>query len=192
MKLKIMNQVMLAAVMVTGSFMVSQPAQAASLTGTLDVTIFGAINNISGTSVDFDNTAKSFAVGANNTGDFASYSGGTITLSDLPLAGGATPFLTLQKTGLTTISFNLFSFNLTDFEVGEEFVVNNIVGAFTPGNTPSLPTQSQLGAFKFDPLINTTSIAITAIPTPALLPGIIGLGLSVLRQRRSASQEFER
>lgn len=57
----------------------------------------------------------------------------------------------------------------------------NVAGV-TTGNNGQHANLSHLSVFTSEP---------TAIPTPALLPGLIGLGLGVLRKRRQQEQSAE-
>lgn len=126
--------------------------------------------------------------------------------------------LSLEKTSITTwslfggqvndfisgmdngIKFTLTAFNLTKSTNG---FLADIDGFFTaPPKFPSvaaaggLSTQSGLTKLVFtgSDLIETKSGSsfsgdITAVPTPALLPGLLGLGVAALRKRKTAATE---
>jgi hypothetical protein len=76
----------------------------------------------------------------------------------------------------SSANFKLTS--ITSQQVSNSYVYN-LSGFFgtTPG-TGTLTTQVGSGA-------RSWSATITAIPTPALLPGLIGLGVGVLRKRKA-------
>jgi len=64
-----------------------------------------------------------------------------------------------------------------------------IVAAFAPSTTqyvPSNPTSTYAttGTWRFDMVTINADPATSAIPTPALLPGLTGLGLSLWRKRK--------
>jgi len=87
-------------------------------------------------------------------------------------------------------SANLWSNNNT-FNLSSILGVNNnanfafrIVSAFaptTPGYAGTGGTYATDGSWRFD----MATVNATAIPTPALLPGLVGIGLSLLRKRKS-------
>ena len=56
----------------------------------------------------------------------------------------------------------------------------------------SAPAQTGVGAFRFRVLNgNISQVSVTTIPTPALLPGLLGLGVAALRKRKSEESEVE-
>jgi len=67
--------------------------------------------------------------------------------------------------------------------------------AFTSPNSGSTPAIVGLGAFKFkisqSNMGNQASLGVQTIPTPALLPGLLGLGVAALRKRKSEESEVE-
>jgi hypothetical protein len=64
-----------------------------------------------------------------------------------------------------------------------------IVAAFAPGTSAYAPSNSTstygtAGTWRFD-MVTVSADPTTAIPTPALLPGLLGFGVSVWRKRKS-------
>jgi hypothetical protein len=84
------------------------------------------------------------------------------------------------------------TFTLTSFSLlkgaGDSFTANNFTGFFSPtiGVDPigSFTTQ---GTFKVQG--TSFSTTITAVPAPALLPGLVAVGASVLRKRKDKTAE---
>ena len=67
--------------------------------------------------------------------------------------------------------------------------------AFAPPNSGSSPAVVGLGAFRFQitskKMTNQASIGVETIPTPALLPGLIGMGIAALRKRKFEESDME-
>lgn len=96
------------------------------------------------------------------------------------------PLFTLSKPGEVNIDFFATSASLVDFDPGVNFIAN-INGYFNDGT----PGNGGAGVFKLTKNINGDA-EFEAIPTPALLPGLVGMGLAVLRKRkRDAAEEAE-
>jgi len=83
---------------------------------------------------------------------------------------------------------NTVLLSLEDFSSAFDF--NKFTSTFTATNT-STPLKF---AFRQDSnkfRLDNVSVTATAIPTPALLPGLLGLGVGVLRKRKAASTAVE-
>lgn len=84
---------------------------------------------------------------------------------------------------------NDVTFELTDFvfnkQTGDSTVFKGIFrsGSFSIGGVGRFTSQTDLG----NP--SSYSLSIVAVPTPALLPGLIALGAGVVRKRKVASLE---
>jgi len=184
------------------------PAQAASLDGGLQFASTGAkAAKISNTKVNLQlSQSGPFSI-INATGDFVGVTGAPVfkdlilnlTGGTLNNGGGfsaAAPvgsFISGLMLGANPVSFNLTdgafvgffktatNFNLSGFFNGE-FVSNGItIGA---GSIASLSSTSFAGT--------SGQVASTAIPTPALLPGLLGLGVAALRKRKGEGSEAEK
>jgi len=175
----------------------AMPAQALSLSGTLNFT--GEVV-IDGTSDDFSaDFINAVVSGVTSSGDFAGASGAGI--SDFSIFGGelspdpVDPFLS----GIVLASGDIVDFVLTGFEGDTGFFVGAPGGAgdiavlegfFVNGDTTvaagSLTTQ-----LASSPTGTTYSSSLTAveIPTPALLPGLVGMGVAALRKRKALAEE---
>ena len=85
-------------------------------------------------------------------------------------------------------TFTLTTFNLVRGISGNDFVADNFRGFFTPtvggDGIGDFTTQAS-----FRVQGTSFSTTITAVPTPALLPGLVALGAGVLRKRKAAEAE---
>jgi hypothetical protein len=89
--------------------------------------------------------------------------------------------------------FNNQSFNLSSV-IGANNNANfafQIVSAFAPNSTSYSPTTStstyaSTGTWRFD-MVTVNADNATPIPTPALLPGLVGFGLSLWQKRKGIS-----
>ena len=175
----------------TGVTLATAPAQAAGLTGQLD---FVWIADATPTSIDF----YTFGGAADDsrgdvgdvlniiaTGDFSSllFTGGVVKdLSSIPLPGG-TPISQWLDFNGTAFDFKLLSFTNTS---GLQYEFKGIFADGTIG-TGELSTQiSGTGVKSY----STTIVAAgEQIPTPALLPGLIAMGVGMLRKRKAEAVE---
>lgn len=175
---------------------VVSPAEAASIRGTLNFTEVGGplVNEVSLTTVDFNNTRGIFEVAGSSTGTFSRLVGNAITiLSDIDLTtfSGSLPFLSVDGGPLFTVT----AFTDTDFRIrnGRETFEANVRGFFSdgPNSIPVKPTS-------FFIAVNTTGggntrdnvdFSIETVPTPALLPGLVGMGVAAFRKRKSEEEE---
>jgi hypothetical protein len=93
-------------------------------------------------------------------------------------------------TGLANnVQYTLESFNLT--KTGNIFSAN-YTGFFTPptSGTPGLGGLTSQGSFSITDGSSFSS-TITAVPTPALLPGLLGIGAAALRKKRKEGEAEE-
>ncbi|MBE9138776.1 PTPA-CTERM sorting domain-containing protein [Nodosilinea sp. LEGE 07088] len=100
------------------------------------------------------------------------------------LSGGPVVWLSGLANG---IGFTLEAFDLTQNPSSSFEAL--ISGFFTPSGLAGSGSLTAQGGFK----LNGTSFSadITAIPTPALLPGLVGLGFAALRKRKQEDAEQE-
>ena len=168
------------------------PAQAAGIRGTLNFTEVGGplVNSVSATNVDFNNSFGISKVDGSSSGSFASLVGKKITiLNDINVANfpGNLDFLSVDSGPLFVLT------DLLDAEFrqrdGRGTFEANVRGFFTDG-TSSMPVSSR----SFFIAVNTVGggnnrdnidFSIETVPTPALLPGLIGMGVAALRKRKS-------
>lgn len=117
-----------------------------------------------------------------SVGDLALKKTGTDTWE---LSGGAVGnWLSGLDNGL---NFELNTFNLKKIN---SFFAADIEGIFRPANLDGTGGFTSQGELEFDG--TTFSANITAgeeIPTPALLPGLVGMGVAALRRRKSEEGE---
>ncbi len=191
-----------ATTIVAGSAMSLSPAQAAILSpGTinLDSNAVTASSPDGGATVALNLNGFGIAL---TTGGFVGL-GGAPTVLPLTLTRGASlgggNFLYTTPLPINNFISNLF---LGGDEVFVDIINATFFGRFTsPTNfsflgdliqthfrsTNQLPGGGALQSFTLTN--NSSSIDLVAIPTPALLPGLIGLGLGVLRKRKAEGAE---
>ena len=171
------------------------PAQALGFTGSYAPSNFTLINNNADGSVDTSGSPASIGLagGNNGSGQF----GQTSYLANAVSAGLVSfkwDYFSRDRDGAT---FDPFGYLLN--------------GSFSQLTQGSLSSQTGLASFavkagdKFGFAVQTTDnilgragvqiskfdVAPTAIPTPALLPGLVGLGFGVLRKRKAAAMAVE-
>jgi hypothetical protein len=196
MNLKTLTFGTLAASTVIFASTVVAPAQAATVTGTLNFAKDGNVANITSSQIDFNNTADFFSVGNTSTGTFAGLQGNGITiLNDLTLPfSSAFDFLqvnggpTFRITGLSNSSFQNPSGS--NFSLFSANVLGNFIdaGDITPGQSNSFIVTAQSDFGKFTNVSINSSVP-APVPTPALLPGLVGMGIAALRKRKSEELE---
>jgi len=196
----------------TGTALVSTPAQAISLTGSINLTgdppASASIPDLTAVNQSGNATfnAPTFITGS---GDFSSVNPFAISINPLPLklealatilgttvkqysSTGANPFINFgsQTIGGDTnnLSFvlnpGLFTGTFTNGGFNLTTVAGPLFGQFMFGNTTA--ANGTLTAFQTASNSGyTISLTATPIPTPALLPGLIALGAGVLRKRKS-------
>lgn len=131
-------------------------------------------------------------VAAGSTGEFAAFVGKSVVLKDFSLAsvgankwsftGNLSEFINVDS---DAIKFDLFSFDL-ERGAGGDWIAS-LTGQFQGGLS---------GIGEFDPVNNRRfvrgagspyTLDITAVPTPAMIPGLVGMGLAALRKRKDES-----
>jgi hypothetical protein len=131
-------------------------------------------------------------VAAGSTGEFAAFVGKSVVLKDFSLAsvgankwsfaGSLSEFINVDS---DAIKFDLFTFDL-ERGAGGDWIAS-LTGQFQGGLS---------GIGEFDPVNNRNfvrgsgtpyTLDITAVPTPAMIPGLIGMGLAALRKRKDES-----
>lgn len=199
----------LSAVAVCSAVAVSAPAQAASIAGqtlsfngSVRLETPGAATSLLNFS-SFDDTTFGTATVADAANDVFGLGGEAFSIGDLTLTntsattwelttGSVTNWLSGLPNGLgfTLEQFVLESVSVTAGPATVPLYVAFISGFFTPsglGGDGSLTSQGSL-VFSTG---SSFSADITAVPTPALLPGLVGLGVAALRKREQAGAEEE-
>ena len=178
-----------------GSVLGIAPAQAISLNGSVTISGQSTFSTVgSTTTIDFLNqTVSGFF------GDFSPLNNQAVTVKPLTLVNGFTSsvnsfidFGTFTKSGTTgNLSFvlNPSTFNTVGLgSVGG--VAGKLDGFFQFGG--STVAKGSLLAASFGSAKNSFSqitINTTAVPTPALLPGLLALGAGVIRKRKAQATE---
>lgn len=182
------------------------PAQAASIAGeTLQFGGRAALNSVDVNSIatlSFNNFDLTPNEAINGSSVFAfGVPGTTFSINNLSLlrtgdsvwelSDGPVAWLSGLDNGVgfTVERFDLFRLGSGNFEA-------SIIGFFTPSGLAGdggLTSQGNL-AFTGNPMVPgaTFSGGVTAVPTPALLPGLVGLGVAAFRKRNgqdSSEQE---
>jgi len=182
MTLKLKSLVIVAAVSTTAAFGThASPASAASLTWNLNAQFAGG-----GTATgSFDYDATSGVLSQFNIKTLP----GTSAPSNFLFPGAA--YTSASSTGSLQDSIRLEL-------IGSEFSFQTLFSAplTEVGGTISLVPSFSFEKRTFpggvglirDLASGTVTASAAAVPTPALLPGLIGLGLSALRQKRKAAQ----
>jgi hypothetical protein len=127
-----------------------------------------------------------------STGSFANYTLGAGLIKDLtlpaPTAAQRDDFLRFAATSIQLNPFSLPTwtgrFDLTSFTVASP-TTYNFTGIFEVSGFDPTPG---IGQLTFQDLSNPTSYSLSVsvpIPTPALLPGLLGLGVAALRNRKA-------
>lgn len=149
-------------------------------------------------------TANQGVTVASATGDFASTNNTPIArIRDLNLNPTLNPnqfklgTLTNFLTGLDLLGgTNNFSFSLLSFVYDKTTGIGRFQGTFADG-TVGLGTfvlGSAITSPAGNPVVTNDfnyTLSVTAVPTPALLPGLIGMGLAALRKRKAELEQPE-
>jgi hypothetical protein len=190
-----------ATAVIVGSSIAISPAQAATF-GSVSFGGFNGLTSVKSTSVDF--TTGNFTINS-GSGTFANYVGGTATIKDFATnATSILSFIKLAKTGFSDITFDLTAFLDPQYvEIGNELKTKpksdnlgqftaRLSGFFQPGSVEADSAISALATIKQTANNDVTLITLKtaeSIPTPALLPGLLALGASVLRKRKAEVAE---
>ncbi|MGV0024925.1 PTPA-CTERM sorting domain-containing protein [Phormidesmis priestleyi] len=192
-----------AAIALSAATVSASPAQAFDITPGSILSFVGSvkvapnINNPSQlTFKSASGTANKITIASDSTGSFAGLGGTTAAIKALPLLpiGG-----NFYKGGaianfITGIGPNAISFDLTEFIFNKANADAKFSGIFRTATSSILAENgtftSQLNESKnITRKISSFSADVQAIPTPALLPGLIGLGMGVLRKRKKEMAE---
>lgn len=180
---KIGFNVAIAAATVAGVGMAVSPAQAISLGSSVFFDFGGEVASFSSdgfilkdNQVRVSDATLSLAPYDETQAYFANFSLAALT-------GNPYKLFTLSKTGQDNIDFFATSASLVEFDPGDEFeaIIN---GYFNDGTSGV----GSAGVFKLRKGIGGDA-EFEAIPTPALLPGLIGMGVAVLRKRKKDASE---
>jgi len=169
---------------VTGAVVMNAPAQASTLN-------FSGSNRLTDLT---SSTAKLEFANVNTTLSTDAIFGGPaifgdparpLTLSTLNLTKDLLGNYSLAGSPVSWISgllggrtFSLTSFNLSNAGAG------SFGGFYTPGvDGPPEGVYTTQGGFKS--IGSSFSATVTAVPTPALLPGLIAMGVGIMRKRKS-------
>lgn len=174
---------------------------------------FGSVQNvnISPTALDFGNngigtdgsialTGVFLADGVTPDSDFSPLPGGAV--KDIVFGAATLPnFITIPLVGGDTLFFDLLSpaiaslGNLPGPDNTYRTVLNGQFRLASSGATlanglltAQVPDTFVLGT---STAISSFSISATAVPTPALLPGLIGMGIAAIRKRKDESEITE-
>lgn len=200
MKLKTLTMsAAIAATVVTSAAVASQPANAFVLNFAGDARLKNSSVKVGKFSqLDFAKFDRGNTLGTGTATVLDSTSvakkGSTITLQDLSLKKTSATTWSLVSivpnfiTGLNSgVAFTLDTFNLTKGIVGKSTIFSaDYTGTFTGlGNGTGSLTTSGSGDFtSADGTSYSSGIRGTSIPTPALLPGLLGFGAAALRKRK--------
>ena len=207
----------IATAVVAGSAMSMAPAQAGAISGSVTFGGQNELKSVKGNTISdfstivFNDGILKISAG---TGSFSSFVGGTATFLSKTIQTNQTnlnnfiTFKTANADPSKIITFNLTAFLDSAYtEIGSELnpkkpkpdnngqFQSRVSGFLNPGSKEVDNTNSPFNAFKFNnsggDLTNVTSITLATIPTPALLPGLIGMGVAALRKRKSEESEVE-
>lgn len=171
-----------------------------SATGGLKFDFFGARTNSGQQPV----TGNQGVTVTSATGDFSNTNNTPIArIKDLDLSSTFNPNLfklgSLSNflTGLDVVGgTNNLSFSLLSFVYDKTTGIGKFQGTFADG-TVGLGTfvlGSAITAPPGNPVVTNDfnyTLSVTAVPTPALLPGLIGMGLAALRKRKAELEQPE-
>jgi hypothetical protein len=197
MKFKTMGLSAIAAsTVIASSTAITSPVQAAGLTGQLDFT-WNA--DATPTSIEFYTFANTLDDARGDVGDFLVTLG---TGSFSALAPVSPPSPPTQVQGVVKdlplipvpggspiskwldFSNDLFDFTLTSFTNTSDLQYK-FEGFFSDGTLGKGEMTTQISG----PGTKSYSTTITAVPTPVLLPGLIGLGLAAIRKRKAKASQ---
>lgn len=193
-----------ATAVVAGSALMTSSAQAATV-GSVSFGGLGELTSVKGNE-GTDIAKVVFTDGVLNinsgTGSFAGFVGGTATFFQKSFTTSLTnrsSFVTFRKVGFSDLTFYLDKFvNPSYTEFGgtkDDFgqFTSRVSGKFNPGGNAIDEVISAFATIRQNSTSNFTDITLstTPIPTPALLPGLIGMGIAAIRKRKSEESEVE-
>ncbi len=188
--------VAIAASVVTASAAVSAPADAATFDFSGNARL-EQNNPLGKSTLNFRQVPGGYAtpIGTAADQDFNQFQ-----ISDLILNGTSTPWnlnsvvVPPFLSGLGIVpnggSFNLTSFSLT--QLSNDFFGGVFTGIFANGTAGTGTFTSQSANFLTVGTSYSAAIDYVAVPTPALLPGLLGLGVAALRKRKGEGSEAEK
>lgn len=147
------------------------------------------------TGIDFSTASGSASLSggsirvASATGGFASYVGALGTIQDISFIGGASGpianFLRVSPNLVFHLSSAVASVNGSTASFSFDGTFTNALGAVLASG--ELGTELDLLFADAEDQASTFSLTAEAeaVPTPALLPGLIGMGVAALRKRKS-------
>jgi hypothetical protein len=172
---------------------VVSPAEAATVTGGFDFGKAGGVSAITNSKIDFVNTDNFFTL-EQGTGTFAGLVNSRISiLNDITVPfSGPLDFLRVEN-GVNDILFQITRLENIDRDpvAGAPAFSANIFGnfIFEGDSTPARPSSL---IFALSPRTGGfTNVSVEAVPTPALLPAIVGMGIAAVRKRKSAESVVE-
>jgi hypothetical protein len=205
-------------VVLAASAAMSLPAHAAKLTNGSTLNLANNINGgaikidpFNGTDLKFDffgARTPGITPALNNqgirtvsaTGSFPGTNNNPITqIKDLVLTGLINPDkfvgspVTNFLAGIDVAGNSNLTFDLSSFRYNKSTGIGKFAGVFSDG-------VKGLGVFTLGAPIVTPNtgtddfrytLSVTAVPTPALLPGLLGLGVAALRKRKGEGSEVE-
>ena len=183
----------IAASMVGGSAVATAPATAATLTsGSFDITSQTTATNAAGSTfkLNFTNPIVSVA-----DGGFTGLTGTSIASLILNKVGTTTigpinNFISGLHLGADAVTFNLTGGDLfANFTSTTKYTVGGtLFGTLVSGNTilgdGSIQVTRNGG-------VNRSTTSIVGVPTPALLPALLGMGAAAIRKRKGEAAEAE-
>ena len=191
MKAKFFTSGALAAAAILVSSVLS-PAYAAGLRGRLsfeqadpDAISFDLVKSISDPVVDFNNDDDVFEVNA-GLGDFAAFVGSKVTVNDINLSTFSSGFQLFTIAGGPT--FTVREFVDPVFRTGRFDA--EVRGFFTNADGSKSEATSILFSLNSNVVGDDVDFNLATVPTPAMLPGLIGMGVSALRRRKSEELEM--
>jgi hypothetical protein len=178
---------------IAGATLTATPAKAASLgPGTFVLTGQSTITTTpTGLTINFSN----FGINS-STGTLASLSGTPTVFPSLSLTGSGSSFSSSGQAGFIqglNLGGNLLNFDLNPFTANSVELLPGIVQLTSSGISGTLSGggnsvlgQGALASINFNSgAPGVAVISVQTIPTPALLPGLIGLGVGIVRKRQS-------
>lgn len=194
--------VVLATAVIGGAVITAAPSQAASITdgGTIEIIPTLKSNAL----VKFDQNKKITGlnfVGKNAgkiqvsdaTGGFATYIGDTGFIKNLVFSNGVSGskdnFLSIGADLFFDLSSAVASFSGTAADFDFLGTYNNSMGEILGSGT--LTTQVKFVNGVDTPSSFSISGETAPVPTPALLPGLVGMGVAALRKRKSEEEAVE-
>ena len=186
MKAKFFTSGALAAAAILASSALS-PAQAAGFRGNLSFDQVSPgrnlVNSISDPVVDFNNNSGIFEVD-NATGDFSQFLGSGVILNDINLSTFTSGFELFSIAGGPT--FSVRNFKNAEFGTARNDFEAEVRGFFTGADGRKSEATSFLFSFNASGRLNDeVDFNLVSVPTPAMLPGLIGMGVAALRRRKS-------